>query len=63
MDKGCSKELGSKGLCVDFSKEVDFGHLASSSAVVTLLSGISQGRRNLELDMKPGWAPRPEEWE
>jgi len=30
VDKGCSEELGSNGLCVDFSKEVDFSHLASS---------------------------------
>ena len=40
-----------------------FGHLSASSLVVTLVRGISQGSRNLELDMKPGWAPRPEEWE
>jgi hypothetical protein len=30
--------------------------------IPTLVSGTSQGRRNLELDMKPGWAPRPPEW-
>ncbi len=28
----------------------------------TLVSGTSHGRRNLELDMKPGCAPRPPEW-
>merc|ERR1719268_571663 len=30
VDKGCREELGSNGLCVDFFKEVDFSHLASS---------------------------------
>ena len=40
-----------------------FGHLSASSSAEILVRGISQGSRNLELDMKPGWAPSPEECE
>ena len=36
------------------------GHFSESSSVVILVRGISQGSRNLELDMKPGWVARPE---
>ena len=40
-----------------------FGHFSFSSAVESLVNGTSHGNRNLELDMKPGCAPSPEEWE